>query len=115
MDAGLLSCHQLKSRDEGLKQVVWGGEFYPWASMLGQVEVGAVRPRTRVFGVKVVVKVWKCEEVFSLGAHHVGRDPGAELEDLATDVLEESVGGPAADEHDDKNGYSCEVHGHGAV
>jgi hypothetical protein len=113
MDGGLLSCHPLESR--GLKHVVWGGEFFPWASMLGRVEVGAVRPCTRVFGVKVGVKVRKCEEVLSLGAHHAGRDPGAELEDLATDVPEESVGRPAADEHDGKNGYSRELHGHGAA
>jgi hypothetical protein len=83
MDGGLLSCHQLESRDEGLKHVVWGGGFFPWASMMEQVELGAVRPRTRVFGVEVGVEVRKCEEVLSLGAHHAGRDPGAELEDLA--------------------------------
>jgi hypothetical protein len=92
MDGGLLSCHQLESRDEGLKHVVWGGEFFPWASMLGQVEVGAVRPRTRVFSIEVGVKVRKCEEVLSLGAHsNAGQDPGAELEDLATDVPEARV------------------------
>jgi hypothetical protein len=42
MDGGLLSCHQLESRDKGLKHVVWGGEFSPLASMLGRVEVAAV-------------------------------------------------------------------------
>jgi predicted aminopeptidase len=58
MDGERLSCHQRKSREEGLKHVVWGREFSPWASMwLGQVKVGAVRPRTRVFG----FKVQKCE------------------------------------------------------
>jgi hypothetical protein len=53
--------------------------------------------------------------VLSLGDNHAGRDTSNELEDLAADVPEESVGGPAADEHDAKNGYSCKVHGHGAA
>jgi hypothetical protein len=42
MDGGLLSCHQLELRDERFKHMVWGGESFPWASMLGRVEVGAV-------------------------------------------------------------------------
>jgi hypothetical protein len=36
--------------------------------MLGKLEVGAVQPCRRVFG----IKVGKGEEVLSLGAHHVG-------------------------------------------
>jgi hypothetical protein len=64
-----------------------------------------------VFG----IEVQKCEEALSLGAHHAGRDPRSELEELAAAVPEESVGGPAADEHDGKNEYSREVHGHGAA
>jgi hypothetical protein len=37
-----LSSQQLKSREDGLKHVVWGGEFFPGASMLERLEVGAV-------------------------------------------------------------------------
>ena len=79
--------------------------------MLGRVEIGTVLPRPRVLG----VEFRECEEVLRVGAHHPGGDPGAELEDLVADVPEESVRGPASDEHDGEHGDSGEVHGHGAA
>jgi hypothetical protein len=60
-------------------------------------------------------KVWQCKEVLGWSADHAGRDTRTKLEDLASNVTEESVRGPATNEHDGENGDSGEVHGHGSA
>ena len=60
------------------------------------------------------VNVGDGEEVLGLEANHAFGHACAELEDLAADVPQEGIRGPAPDEHDGKNGDTSEVHGHGS-
>ena len=57
------------------------------------------------------VEGWDVAEGFVL--QHAGADPPGELLDLFLDVGEESIGAPAADQHDGVDRLFGEVHKHG--
>ena len=104
MSANNLEC--LREEVEGRH----GGTSPHEAGAVGTGERVAATGGPRVLPVRSGVSVRDVKEGPALD--HASGDPSGELLDLSADVLEESLAGPAADEHDGVGGYVVEVHRH---